>query len=464
MRKPAKRRTRKYVGIAVAIVVVIAAVLAWLFFFRGGTSSGLTYKAGTAETKTITSSISGTGNVSLSDVSSVSPSVSGTVTGLSAKVGDKVTAGQVLFTIENDQLDIDVANARNSYNSAVLNVEKARLSVLQAEKSLADLQQKYTDQSTTTTTEATTTTTGPGGGSGSTTSSTITKLDIQIQQANVTSAQLQYTSAQTSVKSAKLSLDQAEEKADSRSVTAPISGVITSLNVQNGDSVGSSSSSSSSSNAASGASTGAATGAASSSSSSSSSAALVITNGAAFNIPVTISESDISSVKVGQKAILTFDALPDLTLTGKVTYVDDSGTNSSGVVSYTATITPDTTNDSILGGMSVSAAIITQTATDVIAVPNAAVKTNTSGSYVLLYKGASVTPVQQTVTVGLSDDSYTEIKSGLSVGTKVVIQTINPKSTATTVRSGSGSNSILGGSGTGSRTGAGSGQFPGAGF
>jgi multidrug efflux pump subunit AcrA (membrane-fusion protein) len=167
---------------------------------------------------------------------------------------------------------------------------------------------------------------------------------------------------------------------------------------------------------------------------------------------------------VGQKAILTFDALTDVTLTGKVTFVDDTGTNSSGVVSYTATITPDTTNDSILGGMSVSANIITETHTDVVAVPNAAIKTSTSGSYVLLYKGASVTPVQQTVTVGLSDDSYTEIKSGLSVDTKVVIQTINPNATATTVRSGSGSNSILGGSSTGSRTGAGAGQLPPTGF
>jgi multidrug efflux pump subunit AcrA (membrane-fusion protein) len=456
---------------------------------RGNGSSAVTYKAGTAETMTLSSSVSESGNVSLA-TSSVSPSVTGTVTGLTVKVGSKVAAGQLLYTLENEQLDINVSNAQDSYNSAVAAVNKDWLSVLQAEQDLENLEDQQADQSSSATSTTSTTSTGhsttgspssssTGGSSAGSSSNTVTDLDIQVAEANVTSAKLTYQSAKTQVESAELSLQQANQSAAARKVTAPISGVVTTINVTNGEATGSSGSSSSSnssqSSGASGAGSGtgassSSTGASSSSSSSSGSAAIVITDNSSFAVDLSVAESDIPSVKIGQKSTLTFDALPNLTLTGKVTEIDQSGTNSSGVVSYNVTVTPDISNDQILGGMSVTADIITATRTGVVAVPNAAVKTDTSGnSYVLLYKGASVTPTQQTVTTGLVTDTYTEITSGLSAGTQVVIQTITKSSTSTTSRGGS---SILGGStgrtgtgGSSSRTGTGSGSgFPSGGF
>ena len=100
----------------------------------------------------------------------------------------------------------------------------------------------------------------------------------------------------------------------------------------------------------------------------------------AFEAVITVAESDIASVKVGQKAVITFDALPDLTLTGKVKSVDYTGTNTSGVVSYEVVVTPDTPNENVSGGMTVSVNIITDVATDVLAVPSSAVKTSSDGS------------------------------------------------------------------------------------
>ena len=96
--------------------------------------------------------------------------------------------------------------------------------------------------------------------------------------------------------------------------------------------------------------------------------------------------------------------------------------------------------------MTVTADIITEVHADVLAVPNSAVKTSTSGSYVqILQNGA---PVDQTVEVGISTDSYTEITSGLAEAQEVITQTVNPNaSTTTTIRrdQGGGGTIIQGG-------------------
>ena len=99
---------------------------------------------------------------------------------------------------------------------------------------------------------------------------------------------------------------------------------------------------------------------------------------------------------------------------------------------------PDTTDPSVKGGMSVTVNIITQIASDALVVPNAAVKTQTGGgSYVQVLQNGKPTDV--TVQVGISNDTYTQITSGLTVGQEVVTATINPSaSTSTTIRRGGG--------------------------
>jgi multidrug efflux pump subunit AcrA (membrane-fusion protein) len=481
-----KRRVRKYVVVGFIVVLIIAGFFAW----RGlrSTSNGeITYRTQAVQKMTLTSSVSGVGNIFLSSSASVNPGISGTVSGLAVKVGDAVKEGRLLFTVVNDQLDLDVVNAQNSYNNAVAAVDRAQLSVLQAEQSLTNLKKQKADQATSTTTTlvpstvtsfpstttsfnppttvtsstlpATTTTvpvtttttlppsttssagslgtqgqgatlaaaaaTQPAQTGGQTTVSTITALDIEVAQAQVTSAELSVTTAQAQVESASLQLQQAKDTAAKRRVVASMDGVVTQVNVQNGDSLGSTGSSQGGGQTAGG------------SSSTSSTAPIVITNTNALEVTVSVAESDVVSVKVGQKATLTFDALPDLTLTGKVTAIDNSGTVNQGVVSYNVTLVPDATDPSVKGGMTVTASIITDVRADVLAAPNAAVKTSTSGSYVQILENGA--PVDQTVEVGISTDSYTEITSGLTEGQEVITQTVNPNaSTSTTVRGNQG--------------------------
>jgi macrolide-specific efflux system membrane fusion protein len=524
------------VALAAAIVVALAGYFAYRAL-HATASVAVQYTTEAAAKMTLTTSVSGTGNIVLGTSATVSPTVSGTVSGLSVQAGDEVTKGQELFTLVNPELDLAVQNAENAYNQAVNSLSQAELSVLQAKKNLSDLKTQKsaqtssvglvvlaattetydlntggvsadiadaggstpaillsagtqstsgtlseagsvtttgttdpspadttsssttsssepqptstttsaptTDSSTSTTDQpssTTTSTTSPtqtslpqNDGASTSTTKAITTLDIEVAEQQVTTAELAVTSAQTQIESAKLALQQAEDNAAARVVTAPIDGTVTTVSISNGDALGNASSGGSS--------------AASATGSSSGSSALVITNLSDFEATVTLAEADIASVAVGQKATLTLDALPNLSLTGKVISVDDSGSVSQGVVSYTVTIAPDVANDAVKGGMTVTADIITSVTADALVVPSSAVKTDSSGAnYVQILTDGS--PVAQTVEVGTSTDSYIQMVSGLTEGQEVVTQTINPSASATSTTARSNGNSLLNGGGT----------------
>lgn len=179
-----------------------------------------------------------------------------------------------------------------------------------------------------------------------------------------------------------------------------------------------------------------------------------------FETAVALGETDVVGVKAGNKVTLTFDALPDLTLVGEVKSVATSGTVSQGVVSYDVTIVPGTGNEGVKAGMTVTAEIITLSKPDVLAVPNGALKTDSSGgSYVLILTDGK--PVTQTVEIGMASDAYTEIATGLTEGQAVVTQTVGGSTTNTT--SGNSSGGILG-TGSGFPTGPADGGGPPPGF
>lgn len=195
---------------------------------------------------------------------------------------------------------------------------------------------------------------------------------------------------------------------------------------------------------------------------------------------VTLNEIDAAKVNVGNTATLTFDALPNLSLAGTVVELDPVGTVSAGVVNYNVQIDfsqPANTSSSNLvkPGMSVTAEVVTQADQNVIAVPNGAVHTEGTTSYVLepatplsasdvtasesggiiLSGGTKMVPV----TVGISNDTETEIDSGVNVGDQIITQTLTTSaSTATTATGGTSAiRALTGGGGGGTFIGGGGG-------
>jgi HlyD family secretion protein len=181
---------------------------------------------------------------------------------------------------------------------------------------------------------------------------------------------------------------------------------------------------------------------------------------------VTLNEDDVAQIALGDKATMTFNAIDGLTITGKVAEIDNIGTVSQGVVSYNVKISFDTPDPRIKAGMSVSASIITQIAADVLTVPDSAVQTQGSTNYVLTLDPkqtqsvagqtgvtSSAQPKEVAVGVGISDDTNTEITSGLNEGDTVVTQTINA-SAAKSAAASATSALRLGGGGFGGGGGA----------
>ncbi|MES2203330.1 MAG: HlyD family efflux transporter periplasmic adaptor subunit, partial [Patescibacteria group bacterium] len=163
---------------------------------------------------------------------------------------------------------------------------------------------------------------------------------------------------------------------------------------------------------------------------------------------LSLNEVDAAKVTLGNKATLTYDAIDGLTQTGTVAEIDPAGTVSQGVVSYMIKISLDTQDSRVKTGMTVNASIQTAVHQDVIAVPQTAIKTSGSQSYVLVFSppisqeeiqaaGAQgvlpvQAPMQMPVTTGISDDTSTEILSGLDAGHQIVVRTTTSAATATT--------------------------------
>ncbi|MDD4271392.1 MAG: efflux RND transporter periplasmic adaptor subunit [Patescibacteria group bacterium] len=166
---------------------------------------------------------------------------------------------------------------------------------------------------------------------------------------------------------------------------------------------------------------------------------------------ISLNEVDAAKIKVGLKANMTFDAIEGLEITGKVAEVDAVGTVSQGVVTYNIKIVFDAQDDRVKPGMSVNAAIITNSKTDVLMVASSAVKTDNSGANYVQILDSSNKPVDQIVEIGITDDTNTEIISGLSEDDKVVTQTVdasastNKTTTGTTQKSNSVGGFMMGG-------------------
>lgn len=161
---------------------------------------------------------------------------------------------------------------------------------------------------------------------------------------------------------------------------------------------------------------------------------------------ISLNEIDIAQVKTGQKTTLTFDAIPDLTLTGQIVELDALGTVLQGVVTYTVKIGFDTQDERVKTAMTVTAAIVTEAKPDALLIPNSAVKSQGGIIYVeipnesdLSVATANVSDAvfrnptrQQQVETGLSNDESTEIVSGLQEGDVVITRTIQPTSAQST--------------------------------
>lgn len=169
---------------------------------------------------------------------------------------------------------------------------------------------------------------------------------LQSRQDSVTSSRL---NASTSGMSDQQQIDRYQEQIAACTVTAPISGVVTAVNLETGDNYNGG-------------------------------VIVTIEDISSYEVTVEIDEYDISKIKEGQKVVIKTNGTGDLELEGKVISVAPRATAGSGVT-YTVKTSIDTPCEDLRMDMTAKLSIIISSRENVLTVPYAAVQTAEDGSF-----------------------------------------------------------------------------------
>ena len=233
---------------------------------------------------------------------------------------------------------------------------------------------------------------------------------VTVAQNNLANAQqkladdqkaLNSTLRQIAVDNAQAALDQAKIAAQSTNLTAPISGVVTSVSIRAGQTVNVNT------------------------------PTIDIAVPSAFGLSALVNQLDIARVNLDQVADVRIDAISKGVINGTIAAINSTPVTQSGVVSYRVTVlVPAPTGGQLRAGMTGVASVILQHAEDVLLVPNNALGGNAINSTVIVMVGNQTeTRLVQTGIIGANN---TQILSGLQEGDLVVVN-IPVKNAAKTV-------------------------------
>ncbi len=503
-------------SISIIIIIVIL-----YFIFRSNTNTTTQYVVGIAEKGTLIENVTGSGQVSSLNQTDIKSEVSGAITSIPVSVGQTVTKGQIIATIDSREAYLNLENARislakiidpakprdivdaqnnlntsytdafnamsntfldmptimiglkellynrdtylsdqnintfsdtareyrnltgisfdkanNHYNNllqqykslnrlsstssidkiineTLLLAKETSEALKNAQNTITFISVNYPDYSPTTASAAATNVV-----SWSTSINTdlgaISKAIASIDSSNNSLLNLEEGADSLDIRSQKLSVEQAEYNYSKYFVTAPFDGVVGRMPVNVHDTIGNGTIIST-----------------------------IVSNKKFTNIP--LNEVDAVKVSAGQKARLTFDAIEDLSIDGSILSVDQVGTANQGVITYNVKIGFEEEDSRIKPGMSVDADITTNEKSDILIVPSNSIKNqgrleiiNTLNDSSLLeqiksQKGrnktitvpsANYTPIPKEIISGISNDTFTEIKSGIDEGELIIIRNV----------------------------------------
>lgn len=433
------KRLRRWTFVAPATAVLLVAVGTggWALTRTSSKSSGVSYRTTTVSTGTIRQTVAATGTIEPSDTEDLNFAAAGQVTGVYVSVGQKVAKGQRLATINSATLASALASAQATLASA-----QARLS---------------TDET-----------------------SSASSAQLNADQANVALANAQVANAQTALAGATL--------------TAPIAGTVSVVNLTaeqqlgagSGGSSGGSGGTGESGSGGSGGSgsgngsggqgngsggqggaggAGSGTSSTSSGSSASSAPQIEVISTGSYLVNASVDASDVGLIAKNDQAVITPNGA-STNVFGLVSSVGIVATTTSGVSSFPVVITLTGSPSGLYPGTTATVAIVYRQLSNVLVVPTLAISRSGGTTTVLVPSGG--TPIQRTVVTGLSSGGQTQIVSGLQDGDQIMVavpvgNSGNSGSTGTGRSGGGGGFGGRGGGGFGGG-GLGGGGFGGGGF
>lgn len=360
-------------------VIIIVILLAGFVIGRRiltGKNNG--YVMDTAQKRTITEIVTESGTLTANGKVNIYSPTHGVVGDVYVSNGETVTEGQKLFSVKSTATPQEKTAALAVYQAAKTAVQQAentrRATSATVDRVHDDLKNNDADESF-------------------------------LEKETRTTAEVANDNAYDALMSARTQLGSAQtayQASQNATVTAPVSGLISNLSIVRGSSV-------SVTNPL-----------------ISSPPVLIVAGLGTSEIMVSVGESDIAKIKVGQKVTIKLDAIKNKVYQGIVKRLDDQGSVTQGVVKFFVYIEVTDSDANLRSGMTADVDIVTSELTDVLSVPNTAVKPYQKGRAVRKL-GGNGEPEFVPVKIGIRGKEFTQIIEGLSQGQEILVSLTNEK-------------------------------------
>jgi RND family efflux transporter MFP subunit len=314
-------------------------------------------KTAPVESKDIQFTISAAGDIGPADQVSVRPEINGRIDSLRVDIGDKVKKGDVLFTLNDKDLQTERASRLTEIDGAKLELDRAKRNFERAE-------QLHKDQ--------------------------------LISQELYEDTRTNYELAKNALDRAQRALEQVEEQLTKTKIMAPFDCTILTRPVSIGQAVSGSGGFNSGTEV------------------------LTIANLNEMIINAHINQADVTRLKVGMPVDIEVEAIPGLKVNGAIERLAPQATVRNGIKGFATRIMLKNVDERVRPGMTANVSIPIASASNVLAVPLAAIYTEEGERYVYVKKGSRFerTPVQ----IGIADFFYAEVQKGLSAGEEVALE------------------------------------------
>lgn len=436
----ANKKKKSKSWIIFALVALVAVLTAVAIFSKKGKKKGIAIEVGEVEKRTLIEKVAATGKIFPEVEIKITSDVSGEIVALNVVEGDSVKQGQLLARIDPDAYQSAVERGEAAVNTAKAQVANSKSNSLSAKAQISQTTAQKEQimaqvENLSSIHERNKTLFEQGVISQADFDLSKSNLDgvranLRSSEASLITAQANYESSQQSikaqeytVKSQQASLKELKTNLKRTSLFAPTDGVISLLNVEQGERV---------------VGTIQMTG----------TELMRIANMNVMEVQVEVNESDVLKVKLKDEVEIEVDAYQDRVFKGVVTQVANSASNTTGatvvltsdqVTNFIVTIRMEHESyKDLLGGrnfpfrpgMSASVEIFTRVEKDVLTVPIQAVTVREDKDsdkeedelqeMVFIHDAADTVSIIH-VTTGIQDDDYIQVKSGLTEGDKIVI-------------------------------------------
>jgi len=315
----------KRILIILAIILLVAAVAGFALYNR---KPEVTYKTARVERGTIISTVSATGNLSAVITVQVGTQVSGTIQKLYVDYNSRVKKGQPIAEIDPSLFRASVEQAQGNYLNAEANLMKAKVTVVDAERTLKRNKKLLAD-------------------------GIISQGDYDTADTAYQSARAALKASEGSVTQIHGTLMQARTNMNYSVIRSPVDGVVISRAVDVGQTV-----------------------AASFQTPTLFTIAQDLTK---MQIEVSVDEADISRIKLDQNATFTVDSYPEQSFKGKVVQIRSAPIITQNVVTYVVVVNVDNTDLKLKPGMTANVSIEVARRDDCLKLPPAALRFRPKG-------------------------------------------------------------------------------------